>query len=289
MALVQKNNMRKSYPIRARIRQEEAVNNILDWVNNDKSDSEDDSDIEESSEEEVSDFESGIEPSSPSPVEINSPDDAKSPSVQQPESIEDKNDSAGDNNDVVVEEVGPKRKGRPSGGSAKKRSAIADQTDIWKELFDGTHDERKHEFRFVPSKEPGVHANLGGDSIPFDCFSCLFDEEIQEQLVYLINDYANQKIQLNNPPTRRSMFTSWYPVTRHELLKLIAVIIAMGIDRRPQMRDYWSMDPLNYIPWYHEIFSRDKFEILYSFMLHVAPTDEKEKKDKIEPFLNALL
>ena len=37
------------------------------------------------------------------------------------------------------------------------------------------------------------------------------------------------------------------------------------------------------------MFLRDRFEVLYSSMLHVAPTDEKEKKDKIEPFFDALL
>ena len=111
------------------------------------------------SEEEIPDVESNIEPP-PTTVEINPPDDVEPPSVQQPESHEDNNDCAGDNNNVVTEEVGRKRKGRPSGGSAKKHSETADETDIWKEIFDDTHDERRHEFRFVPSKEPGVHANL---------------------------------------------------------------------------------------------------------------------------------
>ena len=59
-----------------------------------------------------------------------------------------------------------------------KHSATSDETDIWKELFDDTH-ERTFEFRIVPSKEPGVHANLGGDSTAFDIF-----------LVYLMRKYV---------------------------------------------------------------------------------------------------
>ena len=70
---------------------------------------------------------------------------------QQPESLEDNNDCAGDNNDVVTEKVVPKRKRRPSGGTAMKHSATFDETDMWKELFDDTH-ERRLEFRIVPSK-----------------------------------------------------------------------------------------------------------------------------------------
>jgi len=55
--------------------------------------------------------------------------------------------------------------------------------------------------------------------------------------------------------------------------------------------DYWSMESLNYTPLYHEMFSRNRFELLYSSMLHASggEEDEKSKKDKIEPFLNTLL
>ena len=54
-----------------------------------------------------------------------------------------------------------------------KHSATSDKTDIWKELFDDTH-ERRHEFCFVHSKEPGVHANHGSDSTAFDFFLVYF-------------------------------------------------------------------------------------------------------------------
>ena len=50
------------------------------------------------------------------------------------------------------------------------------------------------------------------------------------------------------------------------------------------------MDTFNYTPWYHEIFPRDQFKMIYSTMLHAGSIrDEQSKKDKIDPFLNMLI
>ena len=154
----------------------------------------------------------------------------------------------------------------------------------------GDDDLRKYQFRFIPAKQPGVHADLNETSTPCQCFLELFDLEVQETLVTLINDFATYKLQQNNPNRRRSRYLKWYPITRYELYKMFAVIIAMGIDRRPNISDYWSMDTFNCTPWYHEFFPRDRFEMLYSTMLHaVSIGDEQSKKEKIEPFLNMLI
>ena len=71
---------------------------------------------------------------------------------------------------------------------------------------------------------------------------------------------------------------------------MFAVLIAMGIERRPNLSDYWSINSFNYTSWYHEPFPREKFETFYSTMLDVNSIgDEKPKKDKIEPSLKKLL
>ena len=65
----------------------------------------------------------------------------------------------------------------------------------------------------------------------------------------------------------------------------------MGVDRRPNLYDYWSLDTYDYTPWYHEMFPRNHFEIIYSTMFHVNSAEDEEatKKQKIDPFLNLLL
>ena len=121
--------------------------------------------------------------------------------------------------------------------------------------------------------------------------NCLmFNLEEQEKWVTLMNESAKYKTQKNLPTQKYSRYVNWYIAARYQLFRLFAVLIAMGIDRRPNIYDYWSMDTFKYTPWYHDIFSRNWFVILYSNMLHVASVgDEQSKKDKIERFLNMLL
>ena len=101
---------------------------------------------------------------------------------------------------------------------------------------------------------------------------------MQTDLVKLINEFATYTVQQNNPSRRRSKYSKWYPITRYELLKMFAVLIAMGIERRPNLSDYWPINSFNYTPWYHELFPRDRFETLYSMMLHRNSIRDKKSK-----------
>ena len=109
----------------------------------------------------------------------------------------------------------------------------------------GDHDLRLHEFRFIPAKEPGVQAELDESSSTLKCFFELFNEEVQTDLVKLINEFATYTIQQNNPCRWRSKYSKWYPITRYGLLKLFAVLISMGIERRSNLSDYWYLDSFN--------------------------------------------
>ena len=106
----------------------------------------------------------------------------------------------------------------------------------------------------------------------------------------MINDFAQFKLQQSMPHQKQSRYANWSNATRYELLKLFVMLIIMGIDRRPQLSDYWSLDSLFYTPKFHEVFLCYRFELSYSTMLHAgAIGDDNSKKSKIEPFLNLLL
>ena len=102
-------------------------------------------------------------------------------------------------------------------------------TNVWREIHSNT-DTRLHEFRFIPAKPPGVLADLDGTSTPLQCFGTLFDAEVQEKLVTMINDFAQFKLQESMPHQKHPRYANWSNVTCYELLKLFAMLIIMGID-----------------------------------------------------------
>ena len=60
----------------------------------------------------------------------------------------------------------------------------------------------------------------------------------------MTNDFAHYKIQLNTPCLRRFVYSSWVPFTQYDLTKMIALIIAMGLDKQPHISDYWLTDEM---------------------------------------------
>ena len=158
-----------------------------------------------------------------------------------------------------------RKRGCPSAeaSAAKKQANLSNvTTNVWREIHSNT-DTRLHEFHFIPAKPPGVLADLNGTSTPLHCFGTLFGAEVQEKLVTMISDFAQFKLQQSMPHQKHSRYANWSNVTRYGLLKIFAMLIIMGIDRRPQLSDYWSLDSLSYTPKFHELFSRNRFELLY--------------------------
>ena len=96
------------------------------------------------------------------------------------------------------------------------------------------------------------------------------------------------QIQKNTPLTKHSRYRNWEPIDRYQLYKFLAVLIAMGMDPRPYISDFWSTNGRLYTPWYGAMFPRRKFQIVYHSMLHVCEPDANGKA-KIEPFINTLL
>ncbi|KAK3791487.1 hypothetical protein RRG08_055512 [Elysia crispata] len=182
---------------------------------------------------------------------------------------------------------------RPRGRPRRQNAAVPRQqqqeVDNWRQVTtaDGGRG-TSNRIRFVPTKQPGIQGDLNRDSSVLDCWSTLMTNEILEELVNNINQYAQVKIRMNNPPTKRSRLSNWTDISVPELLKYFAVLIAMGIDKRASLVDYWSQKPYMYTKWYHEIFPRDRFELIHSSMLHCSDTPA-QSKEKIEPFVNSLL
>ena len=71
-------------------------------------------------------------------------------------------------------------------------------------------------------------------------------------------------------------------------MRFLAVLTAMGLNKQPVIKDYWSRSPVIYSPWFGQMFPRDRFEATYHSILHASAIDAKSK-GKIGPFINTLI
>ena len=109
----------------------------------------------------------------------------------------------------------------------------------WKQVT--TEDEvYPQNFRFTPDRAPAVYADISEESTPLDCFMQLFDTEVRDQVIESINAYAAIKLRMSTPAKRYSVYRHWKPLTTYELYKFLAVIVQIGLDPKPQIRDYWD-------------------------------------------------
>lgn len=103
-----------------------------------------------------------------------------------------------------------------------------------------------------------------------------------------MNSFAEKRIQQATPMTKRSTFAEWQPATREEFYRFLAVLIAQGMNPKPDIKDYWSTVDYKYTPWFKAMFSRTKFLLMYQSMLHASEPDARGNA-KIEPFINSLV
>lgn len=64
----------------------------------------------------------------------------------------------------------------------------------------------------------------------------------------------------------------------------IAVILNMGIMQLSDLKDYWSTGDSTNLPFFHSVFSRDRFFQIFG-ALHVGDIDGTTKQEKIQSFL----
>ncbi|XP_050502212.1 piggyBac transposable element-derived protein 4-like [Diabrotica virgifera virgifera] len=132
------------------------------------------------------------------------------------------------------------------------------------------------------------------DHKPIDFYLLFIDRQVQDLLVTETNKYAEQTIIagiVNESITKHSLMSNWRPIDRKELLRFLALIIWMGLDRKPKLRNYWSNNLLykNEVSKMCEI-SRSRFEILLHFF-HISDNEScppGNRLYKISPLVQIL-
>ena len=85
-----------------------------------------------------------------------------------------------------------------------------------------------------------LRGSLDNNSTPLDCLYSILTYDILEDLLVMINEFAALKTEHPPPPKKWSIYAGWKPINKHELLKFLSVLITMGLDHKPSVKDYWS-------------------------------------------------
>jgi hypothetical protein len=125
-----------------------------------------------------------------------------------------------DISDISDSENSPPTKTKILHDKTNKRvkKSVQNNGEQWNDVTLSKNDTPGLSFEFQPLKNPGVTANLNDNSTPFECLSEYLTDQILDELIQLINDFAKYKIVINNPHKRRSVYGNWKPLEKYEFL-----------------------------------------------------------------------
>lgn len=85
------------------------------------------------------------------------------------------------------------------------------------------------------------------------------------------------------------MCAAWEPVSEYELIKFLAVLIQMGINHRPSLKDYRVTNAADYCEWYHQMFPRNRFQSIFYTLFHCSKEATAADKSALAPFFKMLI
>lgn len=102
--------------------------------------------------------------------------------------------------------------------------------------------------------------DIDHDSILFDVFKLFISQTFLREIKQQTNLYASQQIRdakQENAVRRNSLFQLWKTLTLVNLKKFFAIVLHMSVLKKPQLRDYWSTNPVLHSSFGKSMMSRD--------------------------------
>lgn len=139
--------------------------------------------------------------------------------------------------------------------------------------------------------QPGMQIDF--DQIPANelgFFLLFFTEDLLNEIVKNTNDYATAKLTgVTMKP--HSLWSNWREVTLDEMKAYFGVIMNMALNDKPCVKDYFSPEWINSMPFFVDVFPRNRFLQIH-WMLNAAPVNPPsaatQKVDKVKNVLSAI-
>ena len=86
-----------------------------------------------------------------------------------------------------------------------------------------------------------------------------------------------------------SRWRRWKPVTSNEMKAVLAIMINMGIIHCPEIEGHWKTSWECYIPFFHDILSRNRFKEIFWMLYLPESTTPTHRIDEVKSLLDILL
>ena len=95
-----------------------------------------------------------------------------------------------------------------------------------------------------------------------------FTDDIITEFVPETNRYAKEKIEKAQPLGKRSIWRIWKDTTLEEMKPFLGVVLNTGMNPKRSMKEYFSSQWTDRMPFFVNVFSRERFCQIY-WMLHL--------------------
>ncbi|PNF23441.1 hypothetical protein B7P43_G09117 [Cryptotermes secundus] len=138
----------------------------------------------------------------------------------------------------------------------------------------------------------GIKIDITHKMHPFSWIKFFLDDDLLTHITTETNRYAHQQFNTHElAPHSREL--SYKYVASDEIWTYLGIVFMTGIDKRPEIEDYWSTRPLFHTPWYGQKMSLRRFQQISKF-LHFAdndarPADCEDRLYKVRPIIDSLV
>ena len=136
----------------------------------------------------------------------------------------------------------------------------------WSEVQEGFTPSKSTDFNFSEQtglRDHNLRANL---KEPVDFMSLFLTDSLVDMVVTETNRFAEQARVANPNASEHSFQNQWTPVDRIEMKKFLGLTFLMGLNKKPQIRDSWSTDPLFYSPVFGAVMTRNRYQSILHFL-----------------------
>ena len=180
-------------------------------------------------------------------------------------------------------------------GRSRKKTALSEEEILHIDASNGwkSSDWAPKNIPFTGKPGPCAAAAQLADDDPQKFFQLFMNDEILKHLIEQTNLYAKQSIDSQTTKGKQlphSRSKAWKLVNIYEMKKFLGLMFLTGIIRKPTLEDYWSTDRMIETPIYGKVMSRNRFEIILSY-LHFNDSEKRspmcdDRLYKVRPIID---